>query len=94
MKRALVIHFEKLRAQKAYRGMTYDQLRVAAGKSQQTLADVLAGRGDSTLASLTAVAGALGLGVVIDFVPLDRPVDLTARLRAQVSQEEAARAAS
>lgn len=90
----LVIHFQKLRAQKAYRGLTYEQIRRAAGKSQQTLADVLAGRGDSTLQSLTAVASALGMGVVIDFVPLDPPADLARRLREQVSQEESARAGS
>jgi transcriptional regulator with XRE-family HTH domain len=90
----LVIHFEKLRSQRAYCGLTYAQLAERSRKSQQTLADVLAGRGDSTLASLTAVAGALGLGVVIDFVPLEPPVDLTARLRAQVSQEESASAGS
>lgn len=90
----LVIHFEKLRAQKAYRNLRYVDLAARARKSQQTLAEILAGRGTVTLQSLTAVATALGLGVVIDFVPLDKPVDLAARVQELASQGEAAGAGS
>lgn len=91
---ALVIHYEKLRAEKAYRGLTYTDIAAAAGKSQQTLAEILTGRGSVNLQSLHAVAAALGLGVVIDFVPLDaRPADLAGRVRELASQERAARAA-
>lgn len=87
MERALIIHHRKLRARKELLGLQYWDLALAAGKSQQALADVLAGRGTVNLQTLAAVAGALGMGVVIDFIPLaeEPAVDAAAELRRRLA---------
>ena len=78
----IIIHHRKLRARKEYLGLRYTDLATESGCCEATLATILKGRTELTLQSLIDVAGAMGMGVIVDFVPLEeKPVDLAAQLR-------------
>ena len=84
----VLINSAKLKAAKGAQDMTYREIAEASGKSEQTICDVLAGCGTVELQSIAKIAFALGLGVVVDFVPLaDAPADPVAELRNLMSSQ-------
>lgn len=84
----VLINNTKLKAAKGAQDMTYREIAQASGKSEQTITDVLQGRSTVELQSIAAIAHALGLGVVVDFIPLaDAPADPVAELRSLMSSQ-------
>ena len=67
----LTIHYRKLRGAKGYHSLTYKQIAERAQVSEQSISDVLQGCGTTKLHTITAVAGALGMRVIVDFVPVE-----------------------
>lgn len=84
----VLINNTKLKAAKGAQDMTYRAIASASGKSEQTISDVLQGCSTVELQSIAAIARALGLGVVVDFVPLaDAPADPVAEFRSRLSSQ-------
>ena len=71
---------EQLRAQREARGMSKSELAAKAGKVREVIYRLEAGE-DTTVSSLMAVLGALGLGMRLERVGLPSAKDLARRFQ-------------